>query len=82
MSKNNIVKGAILFPLFLMVFVSGLQAKDEYKISGTVVGSDEERVTETTVLLLKEDGSESQRTETSKKRFGVNRAQAVSPFRL
>ncbi|MDP6790178.1 MAG: carboxypeptidase-like regulatory domain-containing protein [Candidatus Marinimicrobia bacterium] len=70
MSKNNIVKGAILFPLFLMVFVSGLQAKDEYKISGTVVGSDEERVTETTVLLLKEDGSESQRTETSKKRFG------------
>ena len=70
MSKNNIVKGVILYPLLLAVFVPGLQAKDEYEISGTVVGSDEERVTETTVLLLKEDGSESQRTETSKKRFG------------
>ena len=56
--------------MLLAVFVPGLQAKDEYEISGTVVGVDEERVTETTVLLLKEDGSESQRTETSKKRFG------------
>ncbi|MBT3216754.1 MAG: hypothetical protein HOD97_07955 [Candidatus Marinimicrobia bacterium] len=71
MSKTNFVKAAILCPLLLTIFVSGLQAKDEYEISGNIVGDDEEKVTETTVLLLKEDGSESQRTESSKKRFGM-----------
>ncbi|MFQ6611654.1 MAG: carboxypeptidase-like regulatory domain-containing protein [Fidelibacterota bacterium] len=50
--------------------VSLLVAKDTVTISGQLVGADGKGVDKTTVLLLKEDGTEAQRTVTSKKRFG------------
>lgn len=70
MSDNHVMKKFFLCPLFILFLTPSLQAKDEFKISGTVIDAQEEKVTETTVLLLKDDGSESQRTETSKSRFG------------
>ncbi len=50
--------------------VSLLIAKDTFTISGKLVGADGKSVDKTTVLLLKEDGTEVQRTITSKKRIG------------
>lgn len=70
MNDSHVMKKFFLCPIFILFITTAIQAKDEFEISGVVVDAQEEKVTETTVLLLKEDGSESQRTETSKSRFG------------
>ena len=55
-----------MFVLFATILV-GQKPQD---VSGTVLDSNGDRVVETTVLLLAEDGTEVQRTQTSKKRLG------------
>ena len=55
-----------MFVLFATILV-GQKPQD---VSGTVLDSNGNRVVETTVLLLAEDGTEVQRTQTSKKRLG------------
>lgn len=56
--------------LFYALFCTLLLSAD-FKISGSVVDEAGEKVMGETVLLLKSDGTESQRTETSKARFGI-----------
>ena len=55
-----------MFVLFATILV-GQKPQD---VSGTVLDGKGNRVVETTVLLLAEDGTEVQRTQTSKKRLG------------
>ncbi len=57
--------------VFLALFATILTAQDPQDISGTIVDSEGNKVVNTTVLLLAEDGTEVQRTQTSKKRFGT-----------
>jgi len=52
------------------LFATNLFAQDPKNISGTLVDADGNNVVQTTILLLSEDGTEVQRTETSKKRLG------------
>ncbi len=60
-----------VFCLFFTVFfVTCLSAKN-YSIKGVVIDSEGNKIAKTTVLLLGEDGTEVQRTETSKKRLGA-----------
>jgi len=59
-----------LIAISVFVYNSALFAKD-FKIEGSVVDADGEKVGGTTVLLLTSDGVESQRTETSKPRMGL-----------
>ena len=56
--------------VFLALFATILTAQDPQDISGTIVDSEGNKVVNTTVLLLAEDGTEVQRTQTSKKRLG------------
>ena len=51
-----------------VLFATALVGQQE--LTGTVLDGNGDRVVETTVLLLAEDGTEVQRTQTSKKRFG------------
>ena len=53
-----------------VLFATILVGQKPQKVSGTVLDGDGNRVVETTVLLLAEDGTEVQRTQTSKKRLG------------
>ena len=55
-----------MFVLFATILV-GQKPQD---VSGTILDGEGNRVVETTVLLLAEDGTEVQRTQTSKKRLG------------
>jgi len=69
MNKKSLIRYAIL-SLFLIVCNTNLFAKD-YKVSGTLVDAEENKVGGATVLLLTSDGVESQRTNTSKPRMGM-----------
>ncbi len=60
----------ILYVVALTVFVSNIFAKDSFKVSGQLIDEKGKGVAKTAVLLLKEDGTEAQRTESSKKRLG------------
>ena len=53
-----------------MFFASVLLAQEPQTISGTLTDTNNDPVVQNTVLLLKPDGTEHKRTETSKKRLG------------
>ena len=59
----------VFYLFFTVFFVTCLSAKN-YSIKGVVIDSEGNKIAKTTVLLLGEDGTEVQRTETSKKRLG------------
>ena len=65
-TKFNKLFIGVIFTLF----VTTLFAQKPRTISGTLVDAAGDGIVETTVLLLGEDGTEAQRTETSKKRLG------------
>ena len=60
----------LLIGVIFTLFVTTLFAQKPRTISGTLVDAAGDGIVETTVLLLGEDGTEAQRTETSKKRLG------------
>ncbi|HJL78031.1 MAG TPA: carboxypeptidase-like regulatory domain-containing protein [Candidatus Marinimicrobia bacterium] len=60
----------VFYLFFTVFFVTCLSAKN-YSIKGVVIDSEGNKIAKTTVLLLGEDGTEVQRTETSKKRLGA-----------
>ena len=64
------LRGNVFYLFFTVFFVTCLSAKN-YSIKGVVIDSDGNKIAKTTVLLLGEDGTEVQRTETSKKRLGT-----------
>ena len=53
-----------------ILFASALLAQEPQTISGTLTDTNNEPVVQSTILLLKPDGTEHKRTETSKKRLG------------
>ena len=53
-----------------ILFASALLAQEPQTISGTLTDTNNDPVVQNTVLLLKPDGTEHKRTETSKKRLG------------
>jgi hypothetical protein len=53
-----------------VLFATILVGQKPQEVTGTVLDGNGDRVVETTVLLLAEDGTEVQRTQTSKKRLG------------
>jgi len=59
-----------LIGVFCALFATTLFAQKPRNITGTLVDPEGKRVAKTTLLLLGEDGTETQRTETSKKRLG------------
>lgn len=65
-TKFNKLFIGVIFTLF----VTTLFAQKPRTISGTLVDAAGDGIVKTTVLLLGEDGTEAQRTETSKKRLG------------
>ena len=69
MAKRTIFNKTFI-GVFLTLFSTFLFAQKPRNISGTLLDSDGNVVVGNTVLLLEEDGTESQRTETSKKRLG------------
>ncbi|MEA1882635.1 MAG: carboxypeptidase-like regulatory domain-containing protein, partial [Candidatus Marinimicrobia bacterium] len=69
MAKRLLFKPALIGVLCTL-FATTLFAQKPRNISGTLVDSDGNSVAQTTVLLLGDDGTEVQRTETSKKRLG------------
>ncbi len=69
MAKRIILNKPFIW-VFFALFATILTAQDPQDISGTIVDSEGNAVVNTTVLLLAEDGTEVQRTQTSKKRFG------------
>ena len=64
------LRGNVFYLFFTVFFVTCLSAKN-YSIKGVVIDSEGNKIVKTTVLLLGEDGTEVQRTETSKKRLGT-----------
>ncbi len=60
----------VFYLFFTVLFVTCISAKN-YSIEGVVIDSEGNKIAKTTVLLLGEDGTEVQRTETSKKRLGA-----------
>jgi len=60
----------LLIGVIFTLFVTTLFAQKPRTISGTLVDAAGDGIVKTTVLLLGEDGTEVQRTETSKKRLG------------
>jgi len=60
----------LLIGVIFTLFVTTLFAQKPRTISGTLVDAAGNGIVKTTVLLLGEDGTEVQRTETSKKRLG------------
>lgn len=69
MVKRTTFKNTLLLG-FCILFITQLVAKDNFKISGRLVDANGNGVPKTSVLLLKEDGTESQRTQSSKKGLG------------
>ena len=59
----------VFYLFFTVLFVTCISAKN-YSIDGVVIDSEGNKIAKTTVLLLGEDGTEVQRTETSKNRLG------------
>jgi len=59
----------VFYLFFTVLFVTCISAKN-YSIEGVVIDSEGNKIAKTTVLLLGEDGTEVQRTETSKNRLG------------
>ena len=53
-----------------ILFASALLAQEPQTISGTLTDNNNDPVVQNTILLLKPDGTEHKRTETSKKRLG------------
>jgi hypothetical protein len=64
------LRGNVFYLFFTIFFVTCLSAKN-YSIKGVVIDLEGNKIAKTTVLLLGEDGTEVQRTETSKKRLGT-----------
>ena len=64
------LRGNVFYLFFAIFFVTCLSAKN-YSIKGVVIDLEGNKIAKTTVLLLGEDGTEVQRTETSKKRLGT-----------
>ena len=69
MAKKIILNKSFIRVMFVL-FATILVGQKPQDVSGTVLDSNGNRVVETTVLLLAEDGTEVQRTQTSKKRLG------------
>ena len=69
MAKHIILNKSFIRVMFVL-FATILVGQKPQDVSGTVLDSNGNRVVETTVLLLAEDGTEVQRTQTSKKRLG------------
>jgi len=67
---KSIIFNKSLIGVFIAIFATTLFAQKPRNISGTLVDEDGNAIVKNTVLLLAEDGTESQRTETSKKRLG------------
>ena len=67
---NKLFLKQLLIGVMFTLLVTTLFAQKPQKISGTLVDPEGNGVVKTTVLLLGEDGTEVQRTETSKKRLG------------
>ncbi|MEE8436991.1 MAG: carboxypeptidase-like regulatory domain-containing protein [Candidatus Neomarinimicrobiota bacterium] len=60
----------ILYAVFCVLYTVNLSAQDTQKISGQIVDNEGKGISKTTVLLLQADGTEAQRTQTSKKGIG------------
>jgi len=69
MAKHIILNKSFIRVMFVL-FATILVGQKPQDVSGTVLDGKGNRVVETTVLLLAEDGTEVQRTQTSKKRLG------------
>ena len=69
MAKHIILNKSFIRVMFVL-FATILVGQKPQDVSGTVLDGEGNRVVETTVLLLAEDGTEVQRTQTSKKRLG------------
>ncbi|MBQ84127.1 MAG: carboxypeptidase-like regulatory domain-containing protein [Candidatus Marinimicrobia bacterium] len=67
---NKLFLKQLLIGVMFTLLVTTLFAQKPQNISGTLVDPEGNGVVKTTVLLLGEDGTEVQRTETSKKRLG------------
>ena len=67
---NKLFLKQLLIGVMFTLLVTTLFAQKPRDISGTLVDPEGNGVVKTTVLLLGEDGTEVQRTETSKKRLG------------
>tara|TARA_B100002051_G_C16718315_1_gene630803 strand:- start:766 stop:1995 length:1230 start_codon:yes stop_codon:yes gene_type:complete len=67
------IKTRMYFSFFratYIFFASALLAQEPQNISGTLTDTNNDPVVQNTILLLKPDGTEHKRTETSKKRLG------------
>ena len=69
MAKQIILNKSFIRVIFVL-FATVLVGQKPQEVTGTVLDGNGDRVVETTVLLLAEDGTEVQRTQTSKKRLG------------
>ena len=69
MAKHIILNKSFIRVMFVL-FATILVGQKPQDVSGTILDGEGNRVVETTVLLLAEDGTEVQRTQTSKKRLG------------
>ena len=69
MAKHIILNKSFIRVIFVL-FATVLVGQKPQEVTGTVLDGNGDRVVETTVLLLAEDGTEVQRTQTSKKRLG------------
>ncbi|MEE8335292.1 MAG: carboxypeptidase-like regulatory domain-containing protein [Candidatus Neomarinimicrobiota bacterium] len=67
---KSILMKRILYAVFCVLYTVNLTAQDTQKISGQIVDNEGKGISKTTVLLLQEDGTEVQRTQTSKKGIG------------
>ena len=69
MAKQIILNKSFIRVIFVL-FATVLVGQKPQEVTGTILDGNGDRVVETTVLLLAEDGTEVQRTQTSKKRLG------------
>ena len=69
MAKQIILNKSFIRVVFVL-FATVLVGQKPQDVTGTILDGNGDRVVETTVLLLAEDGTEVQRTQTSKKRLG------------
>ena len=69
MAKQIILNKSFIRVIFVL-FATVLVGQKPQEVTGTVLDGNGDRVVETTVLLLAEDGTEVQRTQTCKNRLG------------
>jgi len=69
MVKRSLMK-RILYAVICVLYTVNLTAQDTQNISGQIVDNKGDGISKTTVLLLQEDGTEAQRTQSSKKGIG------------